>query len=95
MSSLDCDIYDEVNQTEKKRWKIKQANTALFKNPFNAGKNLLDPKCFIPLICDIVCLDNYKKSTLFDVHHQIPLPPLEGLPPPPVLSCFSEINFKA
>ena len=41
---------------------------------------------FYPLKCDIICLDNYKTSTLFDEHHQIPPPPLEGLPPPPVLS---------
>lgn len=79
----------------KKRWKIKEANTAFIKNPFNAGDRVLDLKCFIPLKCDIICLSNYKKSDLFDEHHQISLPPLEGLPPPPVLSCFSEINFKA
>ena len=42
---------------------------AFFKNPFNAGKSILDPKCFTPLKCDVVCLDNYKKSTLLDEHH--------------------------
>ena len=79
----------------KKPWKIKQANTAFFKNPFNAGKNVFYPKGFTPLKCDIVCLVNYKKSALFDKHHQIQVPPLEGLPPPPVLSSvFQKLTLK-
>ena len=60
-----------------------QRGEACFKNQFNAGKNVLDPKCFTPLKCNIVSVDNYQKSSLFDEHCQIPLARLESLPPPP------------
>ena len=59
-----------------------QRGEAFFKNQFNVGKNVLDPKCFTPLKCNIVSVDNYQKSSLFDEHCQIPLARLESLPPP-------------
>ena len=69
----------------KKRWKIKQANKAFLNNPYNAGKSVLDPDCHASLKCDESTLDNYKKNILFDDKHQCPLPPLNGLPPSPIL----------
>ena len=30
--------------SRKRRWKIKQANEAVLKNPYEAGKSVLDPK---------------------------------------------------
>ena len=61
---------------------------------FNAGKNGLDPKCFTPLKCDIVCLNGFKKSTLFDEHCQIPLSPLDGLLPHVLSSAFQKSALK-
>ena len=37
----------------KKRWKAKAANKAFFKNPYHAGRELLDPKCTTKLQTDL------------------------------------------
>ena len=31
----------------KRRWKIKKANQKFLKNPYQAGKDVVDPKCAI------------------------------------------------
>ena len=47
---------------------------------------MLDPKCSIQLQCDQSLLDTFKAEILSDPSHNIPLPPLDGLPPAPTLS---------
>ena len=70
----------------KQRWKNKQAHKAFSKNPYVAGKNVLDPQCKARLTVDKVSLDKHKSSTLLDLLYNVPLPPLDGLPPPPSIS---------
>ena len=72
--------------SRKRRWKIKKANEDFFRNPYEAGKNVLDPKCNINLQCTQSSLDTFKTQTLSDINYNVPLPPLEGLPPPPNVS---------
>ena len=71
--------------SRKRRWKIKKANQQFLKNPYQAGKALLDPKCEIQLQCHQSLLDTFKAKILSDPSHNIPLPPLDGLPPAPTL----------
>ena len=67
----------------KKRWKIKNANKSFFRNPYTAGKSILDPKCNIKLNVAKDTLDKHKASSVNDPLHNIPLPPLDDLPEPP------------
>ena len=67
----------------KQRWKNKQAHKLFLKNPYIAGKNVLDPQCTAKLIVDEDSLDNHKSSTLLDPLCNVPLPSLECLPPHP------------
>ena len=71
--------------SRKRRWKIKKANQQFLKNPYQAGKAVLDPKYEIQLQCDQSLLDTFKAKILSDPSHNIPLPPLDGLPPAPTL----------
>ena len=81
--------------SRKKRWKIKQANQAFLKNPFDAGKKVLDPICNKVLQCSSSQLDLFKTKNLFDQSKDIPLTSLSGLPEPPILkSNFKCSNFK-
>ena len=78
----------------KKRWKIKQARVSFNKNPYEAGKKVLDPKCNISLSCSQESLDLHKARTLNDPYFGCPLPPLRGLPPAPDLkSDFVSSSF--
>ena len=70
-------------KNRKRRWKIKQAYQSYKKNPFEAGKQVLDPKCDTKFNCERSFLDLLKSNVFSDPYHQIPLPTLEGLPPPP------------
>ena len=72
-------------KNRKKCWKVKQAYQSFSKNPYEAGKNVLDPKCEFKLKCNQSLLDQHKSSTLSDHLFNIPLPDLEGLPPPPYI----------
>ena len=65
----------------KRRWKIKKANQQFLKNQYQAGKAELDSKCEIQLQCDQSLLDTFKSKILSDPSRNIPLPPLDGLPP--------------
>ena len=78
----------------KKRWKIKNANKSFFQNPYQAGKNILDPKCNIKLTVDKGTLDKHKASSVADPLHNIPLPPLKDLPEQPtILKGFNTSKF--
>ena len=73
----------------KKRWKIKNANKSFFQNTYQAGKNILDPKCNIKLT-----VDKHKASSVADPLHNIPLPPLKDLPEQPnILKGFNTSKF--
>ncbi|XP_057296267.1 uncharacterized protein LOC130625225 [Hydractinia symbiolongicarpus] len=81
----------------KKRWKIRNANRAFGKNPYQAGKDLLDPKCSVWLNVHKESLDAHKSSVLIDPLYEIPLSTLPGLTNAPnVTSAFdsSKFNFK-
>ena len=78
---------------------VKRAKNQFNANPYKAGKNLLDPKCYCSLKVDQETLDQHKFSNLIDNNYNIPLGNLEGLrPEPPVFkkfdrSCFSLDDF--
>ena len=89
----------KAEETRERRWLIKMAKNEFNENPYKAGKNLLDPKCYCSLKVDQEVLDQHKSDNLFDNNYDIPLGNLEGLPPePPLLkkfnkSCFSYDDF--
>ena len=49
-------------KTRKCRWLIKRAKNEFNVNPYKAGKNLLDPKCYCSLKVDQETLDQHKSS---------------------------------
>ena len=75
----------KAEKTRKHRWLIKRANNEFNVNPYKAGKNPLDPKCYCSLKVDQEVFDQHKFSNLFDNNYDIPLGNLEGLPPEPLL----------
>ena len=89
----------KAEETCKCRWLIKRAQNEFNVNPYKAGKNLLDPKCYCRLEVEQKTLDQHKSSNLIDKNYDIPLGNLEGLPPGPPLikkfnkSCFSFDDF--
>ena len=89
----------KAEKTRKRRWLIKRTKNEFNVNPYKAGKNLLDPKCYCSLKVDQEVLDQHKSSNLFDSNYNIPLGNLEGLPPELLLlkkfnkSCFSYDDF--
>ena len=99
--NVKCKIWSlrEAEKTRKRRWLIKRVKNEFSVNHYEAGKNLLDPKCYCSLKVDQEVLDQHKPSNLFDNNYDIPLGNLEGLPPePPLLrkfnkSCFSFDDF--
>ena len=76
---------------------IKRAKNEFNINPFKAGKNLSDSKCYCSLKVDQETLDQQKSPNLIDNNYDIPLGNLEG-PERPLLkksnkSCFSFADF--
>ena len=66
-----------LNETSRK---IKQADKAFSKNPYEAGKSVLDPKCEVRLKCEKSSLDNFKIQSFSDAFGDVPLPPLKCFP---------------
>ena len=56
----------KAEKTCKRRWLIKRAKNEFNVNPYKAGKNLLDPKCYCSLKVDQETLDQHKSSNLID-----------------------------
>ena len=67
-------------KSHKRRWLVKKAKNDFKSNPYNAGKTLLDPKCYVNLKVKQEDLDQHKSSSLIDINYDIPLADLEGLP---------------
>ena len=81
-------------QKRKARWKRKQANSFYNKNPYLASKRVLDPRCYVKLSADKNTMDQHKSSAVFDPFNNVPLPPLDGLPPaPPICKSFTSENL--
>ena len=78
----------------KKRWLFKKSQKAFKSDPYQAGKNLLDPRSNVSLTVDQATLDHYKKNIVKDEHRDITLEAFDGLPDNPVLkSPFSSKSF--
>ena len=71
----------EAEKIRKRRWLVKRAKNEFNVNPYKAGKNVLDPKCYCSLKVEQETLDQHKSSNLIDNNYSIPLDNLEGLPP--------------
>ena len=72
----------------------KQANNLFLKNPCLASKRVLDPRCYVNLSTDKNTMDQHKSSAVFDPFSNVPLPPLDGLPPaPPIRKSFTSENL--
>ena len=79
----------------KKRWKAKKAFRDWKRNPFQAGKDVLDPKCDAKLKCTRSVLDAFKLVTVSDALVDSSLSPIDGLPPSPSISIhFDYSSFK-
>ena len=80
-------------------WLVKKARNDFKANLYNAGKTLLNPKCYVNLKVEQEDLDQHKSSSLVDINYNAPLADLEGLPDKPTLqksfpiNCFSFENF--
>ena len=104
LEQLPTDVKNKIcslPKSEKSRWRwlIKKARNDFKANPYNAGKTLLDPKCYVNLKVEQADLDQHKSSSLIDINYNIALADLEGLPDkPPLLkpfptNCFSFEDF--
>ena len=86
-------------KSRKRRWLVKKAKNDFKSKPYNAGKKLLDPKCYVNLKVKQEDLDQHKSSSLIDINYDVPLADLEGLPHKPPLqksfptNCFSFEQF--
>ena len=78
----------------KDRWLIKRAKNEFNVNPYIAGKNLFNPRCYCSLIVDQETLDQHKSSNLVDKNYDIPLGNLKDLPSKPsLLKKFNKSSF--
>ena len=86
-------------RSRKRHWLVKKAKNDFKSNPYNAGKTLLDPKCYVNLKVEQEDLDQQKSSSLIDISYDVPLADLERLPKKPPLqrslpaNCFSFEDF--
>ena len=86
-------------KSRRRHWLVNKPRNDFKANPYNAGKTLLDPKCYVNLKVEQADLDQHKSSSLIDINYNIPLADLEGLPDkPPLLkpfptNCFSFEDF--
>ena len=73
---------------------LKKPRNDFKRNPFKAGKSLLDCKCFVSLKVDQANLEQHKASNLNDLSYDVPLGELEYLPPQPqVIQMFKKCCF--
>ena len=85
----------------KRNWLKKQQRKSFKVNPYKCGKDLLTPKNFSKLAIPKAELDVILKALHSDPLKDDPLPPLDGLPEPPVIkvkfdgSSFSFDDFQS
>ena len=79
--------------SRKKRWRRRQAMKSFFKNPYQAGKDVLDPKCYNALSVEQDILDSFKASSVSDPLRDEPLPHLDGLPANPEISVPFDVSL--
>ena len=79
-------------KSRKRRWLVKKAKNDFKSNPYNAGKTLLDPKCYANFKVKQEDLDQHKSSSLIDINYDVPLakPSLQKSFP---TNCFSLEQF--
>ena len=101
LTDVKCKVRS-LRKSEKSRkqcWLVKKAKNDFKFNPYNAGKTLLDPKCYVNLKVEQEDLDQHKSSSLIDINYDVPLAGLDGLPDKPPLqksfptNCFSFEDF--
>ena len=63
----------KAEKTCKRRWLVKRSKNEFKVNPYKAGKNLLDPKCYCSLKVDQETLDQRKSSNLIHNSYNIPV----------------------
>ena len=73
LEQLPTDVKNKIcslPKSEKSRWRwlIKKARNDFKANPYNAGKTLLDPKCYVNLKVEQADLDQHKSSSLIDIN---------------------------
>ena len=75
LTSINCKIRSlrKAKKARRHRWIIKRAKNEFHVNPYKAGKNLLDPKCYCSLNVDPETLDQDKSSNLVDKNYDIHL----------------------
>ena len=94
--SIKCKIRSLRNpkKARKRRYLIKRTKNEFNVNPYKAGKNLLDPKCYCRLNVDQQTFDRCKSSNFVDKNYDIPLGNLKDLPPEPsLLRKFNKSSF--
>ena len=55
----------------KRHWLLKKAHNDSKRNPYKAGKSLLDPKCFVSLKVDQANFDQHKAFSLNDQSYNL------------------------
>ena len=82
-------------KSRKRRWKVKQANQAFVRNPYEAGRRVLHPNIEANLKCSRSSLDQFKLNTLSDPLHNVPLELFNGFPSAPACAFdFDNSNIK-
>ena len=78
-----CKIWSlhKAEVTHKQLLRMKKAKSEFKVNPYKAGKNRLDPKCYCSAKLVQESLDQHKSLSPFDKNYDILLANLEGLPP--------------
>ena len=89
-------LFRRSERSRRKRAQFKQAQRAFKSNPYEAGKDLLNPKSCATLNVDQSTLDSHKESVVSDKTYDIPLEELAGLPQSPeITKPFNSTSLKA
>ena len=58
-------------KSRRRRWLVKKTRNDFKANPYNAGRTLLYPKCYVNLKVEQEDLDQHKSSSLIDINYNI------------------------
>ena len=81
-----------MEKSRKWRWLVKKAKNGFKSKPYNAGKTLPDPKCYVNLRVEQEDLDQHKSSSLININYNVPLADLERLSDKPPLQKYFPTN---